>query len=170
MPTTGLFWSEGPKARKLIIASLDPLTGRGPELTRLPLDPTHDDSHAVFGVQPGASLALSPDGSRIAFTLTPSSPIQIFTVQGQPIQKIRVKGWSNLLECHWAQDGKGLYVVSGTRGDHVVLYVDLQGNAHRLWEGVGSSWETWVRPSPDGRHLGISTWTTAGNMWRMEDF
>jgi len=143
-----------------MISSLHPLTGRGPELTRLALDPNEDRWF----------LDLSADGSRFAFTRTPSDPIQILSVQGRPIQQIRVKGWSNLLEFSWAMDGKGLYVVAGTRGGHVLLYVDLQGNAHRLWESPGASGETYVRPSPDGRHLAIQSWTTKGNMWMMENF
>ena len=146
--------------KQLMISSLHPLTGRGPELTRLALDPNEDRWF----------LDLSADGSRFAFTRTPSDPIQILSVQGRPIQQIRVKGWSNLLEFSWAMDGKGLYVVAGTRGGHVLLYVDLQGNAHRLWESPGASGETYVRPSPDGRHLAIQSWTTKGNMWMMENF
>ena len=146
--------------KQAIINSLNPLTGRGSELTRLPLDPNHDDGF----------LGLSPDGSRIALTQTPASPIQIFSVQGKPIQQIRVKGWTNLLAYSWALDGKGLYVAAGTRGGEVLLYVDLQGNAHRLWESPGASLQMNLRPSPDGRHLAIQSWTTKSNMWMMENF
>jgi hypothetical protein len=79
-------------------------------------------------------LILSRDGSNIAFTKTPASPIQIFSRQGHRIRQIRVKGWSNLLVYDWAPDGSGFYVDAGSRGGHVLLYVDLQGNANRLWE------------------------------------
>ena len=146
--------------KQAIIRSLNSLSGRGRELTRLPLDPTHDDGW----------LTLSPDGNRIALTQTAASPIQIFTVQGKFIQEIRVKGWSNLLGYDWTLDGKGLYVDAGTRGSRVLLYVDLQGNAHRLWESPGASFEMYVRASPDARHLAIATYTTKGNMWMMENF
>ena len=142
-----------------IISSLNPLTGRGPELTRLPL-PNEDRGF----------LVLSPDGRRIALTQTPASPIQIFSLQGQPIQEIRVKGWSNLLVYDWTPDGNSFYVDAGTRKGHVLLYVDLQGNAHKLWESPGATVEMYARSSPDARHLAISTFTTKGNMWMMENF
>jgi hypothetical protein len=50
------------------------------------------------------------------------------------------------------------------------LHVDLQGNAHALWENTGGSAETLAHPSPDGRHLALDGWTTSGNVWMMEDF
>ena len=146
--------------KQLIISPLDPLTGRGPELARLPLDPNHDDGF----------LTLSADGNRIALLQTPESPIQIFSLQGRPIEQIWVKGWSNLRAHSWARDGKGLYVAAGTRGGQVLLYVDLQGNAHRLWESPGASSQMFTNPSPDGRHLAIQSWTTKSNVWMMENF
>ncbi len=146
--------------KQLIVSAVDPLKGRGPELTRLALDPKEERWF----------FDLSPDGSHIAFTETPSGPIQILSSQGRPIQQIQVKGWSNLLGFTWAADRKGLYVIVGVRNGHVLLYVDLQGNAHRLWESTGASIETVVKPSPDGRHLAVQSWTTNGNMWMMENF
>ena len=143
--TAGCIIAEGTEDKKqLIISSLNPLTGRGPELTRLALGPANEPSF----------VTLSRDGTRIAFNKTPASPIQIFSLEGRLIQQIRVKGWSKLLEYDWAPDGKGFYVVdAGSRGGHVLLYVDLQGNAQRLWESPGASFEMYVRASPDSRHL-----------------
>jgi len=146
--------------KQAIISSLDPLTGRGPELMRLALDPNEDRWF----------LILSHDGSSIAFTKTPASSIQIFSRQGHRIRQIRVKGWSNLLVYDWAPDGSGFYVDAGSHGGHVLLYVDLQGNANRLWESPGASYQMYLRSSPDARHLAIGTFTTKANMWLMENF
>ena len=146
--------------KQAIITTLDPLRGRGPELARFALDP---NDNRWF-------LDLSADGTRIAATRSPAGPIYIFSVRGQPIQEIKVNGWNNLLEFTWAADGKGLFVTAAIRGAHVLLYVDLRGNAHVLWQNPGASGETGARPSPDGRHLAIQSWTANGNMWMIENF
>ena len=146
--------------KELIVTALDAMKGRGPQLTRFPLDP---NDNRWF-------LDLSADGTRIAVTRNPAGPIHVISVHGQPMQEITVKNWSNLLEFTWAIDGKGLFLVAGIRGGQVVLHVDLSGNAHRLWESIGAFAAEVAKPSPDGRHLAIQSWTTNGNMWMMENF
>ena len=146
-----------------VISTLDPVKGRGPELTRFAVDPLDQSGNSWFA-------ALSPDGKRIAATSSTAGPIHIFTIHGQPLQDIKVTGWSNLSEYSWAADGKGLYVTAGMRGGRVLLYVDLQGTIYPLWSSVGATGETEAHPSPDGRHLAIATWTTRGNLWMMENF
>ena len=81
-----------------------------------------------------------------------------------------MKDWNNLLALSWAAGGKDLFVVAGIRGGRVLLHVDLQGNAHVLWENAGGSAETLAVPSPDGRHIAMQGWTTNGNMWMLENF
>lgn len=147
--------------KQLVVSSLDALKGRGPELFTFALDPNSDGWFWY---------ALSPEGTRIAATREQTGPIYVLSLQGRPIQHIKVKGWTNLLEFTWAADGRGLYVISSTQGKHVLLYVDLQGNAHALWENIGASGETLALPSPDGHHLAIQSWITNGNMWMMENF
>jgi serine/threonine protein kinase/Tol biopolymer transport system component len=148
--------------RELIIAGLDPLKGLGPELTRFALDPNAE----LWSWY----IDLSPDGTRLALTRGSAGPIYILSVHGQPIQEVNVKGWSNHMEFAWAPDGKGLFVVASIPGGHALLYVDLKGNAHRLWESPGAVDETFLKLSPDGRHLAIHTWTTSANMWMAENF
>jgi hypothetical protein len=63
-----------------------------------------------------------------------------------------------------------LLVVAGVGTGKVVLHVDLQGNAHSLWENVGAFGETLPSPSPDGHHVALSGWTMDSNMWVMENF
>ena len=141
--------------KQLIISSIDPLKGIGPELMRFPLDPNRYDWF----------LALSSDGTRLAVTRNESGPIYTFLVSGKPIDQINVKNWSNLLEFAWAVDGRGLYVVAVTRGGHTLLYVDPHGNAYPLWESFGANVETKPILSPDGRQIAVQTWTTNGNLW-----
>jgi serine/threonine protein kinase/Tol biopolymer transport system component len=145
---------------QVVITILDPFKGRGRELARFDLGSDYNNWW----------YALSPDGTRIAATPTPTGPIYILSLQGKPTQKIHVKGWNNLLAMTWAADGKGLLVVAGTGTGRVVLHVDLQGNAHSLWENVGAFGETLPSPSPDGHHVALSGWTMDSNMWVMENF
>ena len=146
--------------KQLVVSVLDPLKGRGRELFRFALV-ANDDSWF---------LDLSPDGSRVAATRTLAGPIYILSLGGQVLQQVQVRGWSNLQSLIWAADGKSFFVVAGIRNGRELLNVDLQGNAHALWENTGGSAETLVYSSPDGRHLAFSGWTTNGNMWMLENF
>jgi len=144
----------------LTVTAVDALKGRGLELFRFTL--VEHDENWWFD--------LSPDGTRVAATRTAAGPIYILSLDGQVLQQVQVKGWSNLLSLFWAADGKGLFVTAGIRNGREVLHVDLQGNAYALWEDTGGSAETLTRPSPDGRHLAINGWVTNGNIWTMENF
>jgi eukaryotic-like serine/threonine-protein kinase len=147
-------------SKQLIVSRLDPLTGRGPELFRFAL--VVNDS-AWY-------LSLSPDGTRVAATRTFAGPIYILALGGQVLQQVRVKGWTNLQSFVWATDGKGFFVTAGIPNGKEILHVDLQGNAHALWESTGGSGETEALPSPDGRHLAFNGWAMNSNIWMMEEF
>jgi serine/threonine protein kinase len=146
--------------KELVVSALDPETGRGPELFRFALAVNNSTWF----------LNLAPDGSRIAATRTSAGPIYILSLAGQVLRQIPVKGWSNLFSLFWAADGKGLFVTSGIRNGREILYVDLQGHAHALWEDAGGTSETEAHPSPDGRHLAFNGWATSSNIWMMENF
>jgi hypothetical protein len=145
--------------KQLIVTSLDAMKGRGPELMRFPVVP---NDNRWF-------LEVSADGTRIAVIRSPASSIYVFSVHGRPVQEIKVRNWSNLRIFTWAISGKGLFLDEGIRSGQVLLYVDLQGNTHRLWENTGST-DAEARPSPDGRYLAIQSRTTNSNMWMMENF
>jgi serine/threonine protein kinase len=148
--------------QQAIITKLDALKGRGAELARFPLDPNDNDWW----------LDLSPDGTRLAMIRTPTSPIEIFSMRGQPTNQIKVKGWSNFVAFKWAADGRSLFAVSLVRNRRTVLHVDFDGNARVLWEspGAATGLTTEAIPSPDGRHLAIQNWTVDSNIWMMENF
>jgi serine/threonine protein kinase len=146
--------------KQLIFTAIDPTEGRGRELFRFALIPNDENWY----------LAISPDGTRLAVTQTQVGPMYILSLAGKAQTQFRVKGWTNLESFFWAADGNGLFVTAGVHNGKDILHVDLQGNAHLLWENSGGSGETEARPSPDGRHLAFSGWTTSGNMWLMENF
>jgi eukaryotic-like serine/threonine-protein kinase len=146
--------------QQLIGSVVDPIKGRGPELFRLGLIPNDDTWF----------LDLSPDGTRFAATRTAAGPIYILSLDGRILQRVHVKGWSNLESFSWNANGTGLFVTAGIRNGKEVLYVDLQSNVHTLWESAGGSGEAEARPSPDGRHLAFNGRTASGNIWTVENF
>ncbi len=144
---------------QLAVSVLDPMKGRGPELFRFALG---NDGYQT--------LQLSPDGTRVAVIRSTAGPIYIFSLQGQELERIHVKGWSSLESLFWAADGKSLFVTAGMTNGKEILHVDLQGNAYALWESTGGNGETEAHPSPDGRRLAFSGGTTSGNMWMIENY
>ena len=50
-----------------------------------------------------------------------------------------------------------------------LLYVDLMGNAHALWQ-VKNFQATWAIPSHNGKYLAISAPTVDSNVWMVENF
>ena len=144
--------------KQVVITAIDPLEGRGSELTRFDVDPSMND-------WPGE---LSADGTRYAAITNPGESIYLFSLRGQATEVIKMKGWSNSLQTlYWAADGKGFFVISSSGREAVLLYVDLFGNVRKLRDHValGDS-----PASPDGRHLAFMNQTADGNMWTMENF
>jgi eukaryotic-like serine/threonine-protein kinase len=146
--------------KQAIIHSFDPLRGKGSELTRIPLDPNLSDW----------SLALSPDGTRLAVIGNADGAVQILSLHGDGKREIRVRGWSNLGEVRWTADGRGLFVTSATlTGGAVLLHVNAQGETQILRQNPGGNYSPGV-PSPDGRHLAFVGTADTKNMWMMENF
>ena len=141
-----------------IASQIDVLTGRGRELARVPADSTL--GYWDFDV--------SPDGTRLAISGNPDGPIRVLSLRGEP-EHVLPSTLRNVLEFHWSADGNGLYVPTHTTEGAKLFYLDMRGNARMLWEDRGSSW-IWSRPSPDGRHLAISSVGNSNNVWMMENF
>ena len=167
-----------PDRAQLIFTAFDPLKGRGSELTRFPID-------KAYQYTGGYLWNLSPDGTRIAILKYSGARIHILSLGSGSSQEIAVKGWNSLQSLNWAADAKGLFAASVTQGGSALLRVNLQGDAHVLWEQQGSTapWNGlstpgWFGapsapmavPSPDGRHLAIYDWKLSANMWMMENF
>jgi serine/threonine protein kinase/WD40 repeat protein len=153
--------AEGSEDKKqMTVTAFDPTKGRGSMLFQVPVGPDEIDWWSE----------ISPDGTRIAVSQSSAGPIYIYSIHGQVLQSVNVKGWSKIQNFAWAPDGKGLFVAVAVRGGKDLLHVDLQGNSQVLWENLGGSEETSAVASPDGRHVAFNGWTTAGNLWMMENF
>lgn len=101
----------------------------------------------------------------------------MISLGGAPSRTITVKDWNNLLSLDWAADGKGFFISSNPTGQlSTLLYVDMAGNAHPLWQVNNFSRSRlrhqaiWGIPSHDGKHVAINAPTTECNVWMMENF
>lgn len=84
-------------------------------------------------------------------------------------EEFKIKAFGDLRSFDWASDGKGFFTSAVTTSGSALLHVDLQGNAHKLWEAQGST-RVWAAPSPDSRLVVISAIVLGGNMWTLEHF
>jgi len=148
--------------RQLVFTDLDPVKGRGRELSRF-------DVGADLAVW--YDWAISPDSTHIAVLEVGGRTIHVLSLRGQPEQLIHPKEWSGLEALSWDADGKGLLSSSSTQRSAVLLYIDLQGNTQVLWEQRGRVRNRLLAfPSPGGHHLAISGEALNSNVWMIQNF
>src|SRR5215469_7269392 len=148
------------KPKELVISVFDPAIGEPHEVATL------QKQTADWG------WMLSPDGKSIAaFTFgATNNRIRLLSLSGQPSRELMVKNWSGFTSLDWAADSKGLFVSSNSAGfRQSLLYVDLAGNAHQIWE-VNHVWPGWAIPSRNGKYLAILAPTADSNVWMAENF
>jgi Tol biopolymer transport system component len=149
------FSQETPK--EVVISVFDPAIGKPHEVAKLPA---------------GWEWGLSSDGTSIAaFALgATDNRIRLLSLSGQATREFAVKNWSSFTSLDWAADSKGLFVTSNPAGlRQSLLYVDLAGNAHPIWE-VNNIWASWAIPSRNGKHVAIAVATIDSNVWMAENF
>jgi Tol biopolymer transport system component len=155
------FADQTPDRKEIVFTAFDPIRGKGRELTRFATDPNAD----YLG------WSLSPDGTRIAIIKTGGNHVYVLPLDGSPVRDLTVAGWSGFNTFSWSLDGKGFFI-GNTRGeglDSNLLFVDLNGKPHLLWQQKSAPY-TWGVPSPDGRHLAVFGSEFNGNMWMVENF
>jgi len=148
--------------KTMIVSVIDPIRGRGPELARFDLDREVD----VF--KENLVWDLSPDGTRLAITRSPESPIEIHSLRGKLIHIIPSQPLGRLLSNKWSANGNGFFATRRTPGGTELLHIDLKGTTQSLYKCTG--WGCFASPSPDGRHLAILDNKQSMNMWMMENF
>ena len=117
--------------------------------------------------------ALSPDGTTYAISKGGEAEIHIrlLSLSGGSDREFTVKGSpSNAYSVDWSSDGKAFYVGSSSPQGRTLLYVDLKGNAHVLWQFKGRGGDIWGVPSPDGHYLAILDHAFNHNVWMLEGF
>jgi Tol biopolymer transport system component len=149
--------------KRLTLTAFDPIKGKG-KLLRSIEKPIHEDYAAQ----------LSPDGSTYAFARgdQPEMHIRLLSLNGGSDREFTVNGWPTKASLDWSTDGKGLYIGSDSSQGATLLYVDLKGNAHVVWQSreVGVGGYIGALPSPDGRYLAIFGQARNSNAWMIEGF
>jgi Tol biopolymer transport system component len=158
-----------PDGKQMVFTSFDPVRGRGDKLTSFEVGPSTYNGTGADTSSNAFVWDLSPDGTRIALLKRRENQVHILATSGRTVREVTVKGWNSVAGLNWTADGKGFFVSSKREDSSVLLHVDLQGNAHIVWEQRG--WEG-LRcvPSPDGRHLAILAFRLNNNVWMMENF
>lgn len=116
--------------------------------------------------------SLSPDGTLIAGIAFDANDnrIHLLPLSGRPAHDFVVKGRSGFNSIDWAADSKALFVSSNSTGFRQnLLYVDLAGNAHQIWES-GSISPNWAVPSRNGKHVAMPVFNVNSNVWITENF
>jgi len=120
----------------------------------------------------GWNWSLSADGKWLALVKfsADDNRIRLLSVATGSSREIAVKNWNGFAGVDWAADSRGLFVSSNPTGRvSTLLYVELTGNAHKLWE-VRSFFPTWAIPSRDGKYVAIPAPTIQSNVWTLENF
>jgi hypothetical protein len=146
--------------KQLVFFVFDSIKGNPREVAKLEVSAT------------GWNWGLSPDGTSIAVDTfrTSDNRIRLISLSGRPTREIRVKDWNSFTSLDWAADGKGFFVCSNPTGRlSTLLYVDLMGNAHSLWQ-VKNFHATWAIPSHHGKYVAIPAPTVGSNVWMVENF
>jgi len=148
------------RPKEFVFSVFDPATGISHEEAKLEERTT------------GWNWGLSRDGTSIAAITfsTDDNRIRLFSLSGQPTRELVVKNWNGFMSVDWAADSKGLFVTSNPAGlRQSLLYVDLAGNAHPIWQ-VNSIWPSWAVPSRNGKYVAIPAPTVDSNVWMAENF
>ena len=145
-------------AREMSFFAFDPLKGRGKELARTSVDPTKK-----------YNWALSPNGSYIAIKVDDGEgKLTILSTEGHAPRQTEITGWPGLQYMDFSSDSKGLFMTSTRNGISALLYVDLTGKAHSLWEPklptVG-----WAITTRDGKRLAIVGFSVVSNVWSVKN-
>ena len=146
------------------LSRVDPVAGKGEELRRI-------DRTARTG---NLRSALSPDGSRFAMIGHTKGDRSIRlqnALTGDVVRDIDVDGVPGMdfTDVEWSPDGSGFYIVGESPRRVALLRVDLQGEAHVLYEELTGNLFS-VSPSPDGRYLAFGKMTHEANVWTIENF
>jgi hypothetical protein len=152
------FAEQTPDRKELVFTAFDPIRGKGNTLTRFATDPNAD-----YG------WSLSPDAKQIGILKIGGNHVYLLPLDGSPVRDLTVAGWNGFNTFDWSVDSKGFFTSNTTALGATLLFVDLKGKPHPLWQQRSGSF-TWGVPSPDGRHLAIFGQDFNGNMWMIENF
>jgi hypothetical protein len=147
------------KERQVIFTAFDAAGDRTRELARIDVDPTI----LTF-------WDLSPDGKTIAFGKREedSGRIQLLSLEGAKMREVQAGKSTHLEFVAWAADQRGLFVTGWASKASPLLYIDLDGKTHVLYDKGRYYVESPV-PSPDGRYIAFGEVTLQSDAWMIEN-
>jgi hypothetical protein len=85
-------------------------------------------------------------------------------------KQVMIEGDVRLRTLSWTQDGKGFFVSSAVQQGAQLLYVDVKGKTHFLYQLRGQNAFLWAKPSPDGRRIALLEGAFTANVWLLKNF
>jgi DNA-binding winged helix-turn-helix (wHTH) protein/Tol biopolymer transport system component len=148
--------------KKLSFYRFDHQTGQGNEIAGMDFD-----SKLI------PQFALSPQGSEIAVVdpKEQANRIRRISMTAGHDSEVEVTGRKGIESLFWAPDGKGWFAASLTPSNgEYLLRVDERGGSFVLFEEKTDGRITWGVPSHDGKKLAFLQWTSAANVWLIDNF
>jgi serine/threonine protein kinase/Tol biopolymer transport system component len=148
------------KGKQLVFSSLDPVSGRGPQLATVDLSSGFPD------------WSLSQDGKNIALARNDETGIYIVSLESGAVRPLELKNWNWFQFARWSADGRHIYVAASSLGSSFAIFTtDLAGKAEVLVEiPGGQGWLCCPRPSPDGHFLAYTERIFETNVTMLENF
>lgn len=144
---------------EIVFSEFDPQLGKGRELGN------------VYRSEAGeVRWSLSPDGTQVALLNPLGGYFDVLSFEDQKIRRVSISPAAHLRSVNWSEAGDGFFACSAISKGSELLFVDLKGNARKLWELNGGEPFLQAHSSPDGKHLAIDATSKSANLWVLEDF
>jgi Tol biopolymer transport system component len=148
---------------QFVFYELDPLRGRGRELSRTVWSPAIVQD---WDISPDSRFAAMPNHD------PQTALVRVISLDRNRADAaerlVTLNGMKDLNGVVWAANGEGWYAVEKTPLGPVMFFVDASG-AHS-WELARSSMALWAVPSPDGRKIAFPQDTPWSNVYLVKGF
>ncbi len=147
----------GRRDKQLVFYRLDPMRGKGPEVTRIDEATSGNDSWTI-----------SPNGDSIAIALE-AEGIKIVEVATQKSRTLPLpQGWE-AQSVAWAADGTAIYATVWTADNFLLARFDLNGATNTLYK-QHQTWMNGIVPSPNSKYLAFRAQTYNSNAYVLDGF
>ena len=143
---------------ELRLSSFSPEAGLGNEVARVPLAQT-----PWF-----VDWDVSPEGTRIVLPLA-TGKLLLLETSAHTRNEILVDQRCNLQSASWSANGNGVFVTGVCKPFYKLLFVELSGKVHTLYES-SHEWLGNPVPSPDGKHLAFAVKPGRVDVWLLDKF
>jgi serine/threonine protein kinase/Tol biopolymer transport system component len=151
-------WEKG----EVIFSRLDSARDVGKEIVRTKL--SDRDNYVTWDI--------SADGARIALAFfdAPAVKIRILDLKGASQRDLLLPAGWGIWDVAWASNGESLLVAAQTKNGYFLATLGFDGKTHVLLDRGRNLWLSYLKPSPDGRHLFFTQQSFEHNLWLLENF